>query len=251
MNDAHNMRYFEGKYSVEEAGNFFPISVGVPVVTDKIVVNHYVVKSREEYFMKANRGSPDFWQTYIRVENFKHDEQANEIFDDSIIKYRDTKLSENNLNGGGVLEKFASLKQPDYNKIFNALIQNLSPVFSGNFPAEFFQGKIETYLTCLALGSSLKNIVFNEKMGNFIEEIALEGILKTLAVGGADIADMRLLFSELPRILMMPYPEVQNICEACINIIPAIMDAFRMNALWKEYTEVEYIMRMLKCFLRS
>ena len=251
VNDAHNMRYFEGRYSVDEAGNFFPISVGLPVVTDKIVVNHYVVKSREEYAIKSNRGAAHLLGTIHHAKNFKHDEQANEIVDDSIIKYRDYKLSENNLDSGEILEKFAPLKQPDYNKIFNALIQNLLPVFSANINQEFFMGKIETFLTCLALGSSLKNIVLNEKTGNFIEETALEGILKTLSVGGADIADMRLLFSELPRILILPYPAVKNICSACINIIPQIMDVFRLNAMWKEYTEVEYIMRMLKAFERS
>lgn len=97
----------------------------------------------------------------------------------------------------------------------------------------------------------MKNVVFNEKMGNFIEETALEGILKTLYVGGFEIADARLLFSELPRILKLPYPVVNDICIACINIIPHIMEIFRMNGLWKEFAEVEYIMNMLKSFVRS
>ena len=151
---------------------------------------------------------------------------------------------------GGLIEKFAQLKQPDYNKICNALIQNLLPTFAKNAPRESYDNNMENFLTCFAIIKNLRENILDESAANLFEETSLNAIHKSL-FANCSIADMRLLFSELPSILIMPYPAVKNICSACIEIIPSIMDFFRMNALWKEYVEVEYVMRMLKAFERS
>ncbi len=97
----HNAQYFEGVWAVNEIGNIVPHASSEPVSVDKIRMYHYSLKSREEYAKKVQRGNADHFENInYKMENFSHDKN-NEIFDDSIIKYRDKKLSENNLNRGG------------------------------------------------------------------------------------------------------------------------------------------------------
>ena len=47
----------EGKYAVNSAGEKVPGPIASRVVTDRIVINHYVTKSLEEYQRKMARGS--------------------------------------------------------------------------------------------------------------------------------------------------------------------------------------------------
>ena len=148
-----------------------------------------------------------------------------------------------------MIEKFAPLKQPDYNKIFNALIQNLMPVFAKNVGQEFFQGKLETFLTCRQVSEILRENILDESSANFFEELSLKAIQKTLYTNITP-ADLQLLIAELPKILPLNYPIVKDIREICIDYIPQLMHIYRVRNDWTTFTELDYTLNMLKIFKR-
>ncbi|CAL5224099.1 g6728 [Coccomyxa viridis] len=53
----HHFTYYEGKYAVNSAGEKVLGPVASRVITDRIVINHYVTKSLEDFQRKMARGS--------------------------------------------------------------------------------------------------------------------------------------------------------------------------------------------------
>lgn len=145
------------------------------------------------------------------------------------------------------------MKQINYARIYNALIENLAPVIRQNVPINFFADRTENFLICRAIISHSKNILFDEKTANFFEEVALNAIYKTLMTH-IQIADVKLLLSDLPNILPLNYPVVKDIQNTCVNIISQIMNFMRTNvptylpALWKEYAWFSEYQNLLKAF---
>ena len=83
MTIPHFAFYFEGVFAVNENGGVVQGAFNKPVTAEKIVMNHYSVKSREEYAKKVSRGAADHG-TY-QMKNFDINDR-NEEFDDSILK---------------------------------------------------------------------------------------------------------------------------------------------------------------------
>ncbi len=228
----HRVNYFEGVYAVNEVGNAVNGAFSNPVAFDKIVVNHYIIKSREEYAKKVKRGAADH-NTY-HMEGFSSFDH-NEEFDDGILKYRE--------------ERAKNFRLPDKahadERLFAALAENLSPTLFPTTPTDFYAGKMETFLTCRAVAAYLKTKIADESPAKFFEEASLKAILKTIA-SGANLADIRLLLGELPNLLSLSYPAVEEIRVACLQIIPQIMDIMRLNARWKDFVELDYLRRLLQ-----
>ena len=88
VDNPHFVYCFEGYHIINENGGVVPLYSNNPPTTEKIFVSHYSCKSREEYEKKVKRGYPDRLQ--YKFESFKH--ENNEIFDDSILKYRENRL---------------------------------------------------------------------------------------------------------------------------------------------------------------
>ena len=130
---------------------------------------------------------------------------------------------------------------------------NLAPIIPQNVSPNFFEGRMENFLTCRVLIEQLRKKVLDEKTANFFEEITLNAVYKTLMTR-IEMADIKLLLSELPNILQLDYPIVKNICNACVQIISQIMLEMRKNvpghnpALWDEYFHLEVKLRWLKAF---
>ena len=96
----HYAMYFLGCYSVNENGNFFAGPFNEEKTTEKICINHYYFKSREEYNSRVGRGDgtkdrPSEW-----FDSWGNN--CNEVFDDGIVKYRDARRAELIPQGGGV-----------------------------------------------------------------------------------------------------------------------------------------------------
>ena len=104
----HAPIYFEGCHSVGEKGNVVLEFSSYPVSTEKIVMNHYSVKSKEEYAKKVQRGMADWADKNYSLAGFSHD-SCNDEFDDSILKYREARQAAL-LPEGGVLKLFFILK---------------------------------------------------------------------------------------------------------------------------------------------
>ena len=242
----HFAIYYEGQFSFNEQKKIFFGAFSEPPTADKIVLHHYHFKSREEYNIKIHRGSAD--GTMGKSAEFfeRRNERANSVFDDGIVKYRDARKSALIPAGRGIDAIFAS-KQINYPRLFNALAQNLFQTTIKWTPPNFFDGKIETFLTCLNVIPHLKDNFIDETAAKFFQEASLNAIHRTL-YGKLTMADMLLLLTEMPKILKMKYPAVKNIRDICTQIVPQMMTTLRMMGKWQELNELDNTLNMLKSF---
>lgn len=233
---SHCPFYFEGCYSINEKGN---VAQGqeVPFIgSEKIILNHYHSKSHEEYLKKIARGPAD--GNYIAYEKSTFEPNGYDgEFDDEMLKYRN--------------ERAKVYQPPDKShaveRMFNALSRNLSPtLLVPNTPSQFYAGKMETFLTCRAVASYLKTKLADDAPAKFFEEAALKAIRRTFLSGNMTIADARLFIRELPDMLSLSYPVVKEIHAAALNIIPQMMNVMRLNIMWKDYVELDYVLNLLK-----
>ena len=211
--------------------------------TRKILINHYKMKSREEFNRKYDLGSADAsygGRGYYHVDNFTHNVD-NEVFDDGILKYFENRR-------GRIVQ------QIDYEKLVNALMKTLSPMLKGNVPEEFFEGKLETFLTCLALSTYLRENVLGSERGEFVEQLSLHAVFKTTFTT-LTLADSQLLLNELPNILPLKYPEVKNIYENSLAIVAQIknyisdsIDCHEKFLYWREFDNMDNLLRILQGF---
>ena len=232
---AHFPIYYEGNYSINEIGTVIPSYCNEPVTAERIVVNHYNVKSREEFSLKLDKGRADKNQNYFTREWFDMYDR-NEEFDDGILKYRAARADLFSLEGDG--EKF--------NRVLETLTKILSAYVSETTPREFFIGKMETALTCRAVSTYLRGRFPNNERLRIYEEASLAAILKSL--DGIKLSDTRLLLSELPELLSLPYPVVKDLREVTIEIISQTMDFMRKNEFWKDFSDLDHLHRLLKNF---
>ena len=229
----HYADYFGGTYSVNENGTIVLGDYNNPVTPDKIVLHHYFYKSYEEYVKKINRGKADLLDKHKLEEFNDHDEYSRE-FDDGILKYRAERAK---------IYKPLDKSHAD-EKLFAALMKNLSPTLLPNTPPQFYAGKMETFLTCRAVASYLKTKLADDTPAKFFEEASLKAILKS--VNGMTFADARLLIRELPNLLTLPYPVVKDLRNFSLQLIPQLMSTMRMNLMWKDYVEMDFIRDLIK-----
>ena len=228
--------YFDGCYSANENGTLInPHYHSKPVSIKKIVINHYHTKSKEEYRnRKSNFLSPG--ESFSRYERQFESHDRNDEFDDGILRYR--------------AERAKNFRPPDKahadERLFSALASNLSPTLVPTTPPQFYAGKMETFLTCRAVAAYLQTKLTDNKPAKFFEEASLVATLRTIASGGMTFADVRLLLSELPNLLTLPYPVVNDLRGACLKIIPQMMEVMQLNKLWKDYSDLDYINRLLQ-----
>ena len=133
-------------------------------------------------------------------------------------------------------------------------MQNLSPSFPKNASQEFFQGKMETFLTCRRLAEFLRENLLDESVGRNFEELALKSVLRTMTTN-VSIADLQLLIAELPNILPLKYSVVDDILQGVLQMIPQFksviqssIDKSEKMMLWRDFCELDYIFELVKTF---
>lgn len=228
----HYPIYFEGLFSVNENGKVVQGHDNNPVTAEKIVLNHYYAKSLEEFTLKQNRGRSDILSKYGN--DWYDTYNRNDEFDDGILRYR--------------AERAKSFRPPDKahadERLFSALASNLSPTLVPTTPPQFYAGKMETFLTCRAVAAYLKTKLTDDKPAKFFEEASLNAVLKSMI--NLTFADAQLLLSELPNLLTLPYPAVNDLRGACLNIIPQMTEYLHLRGRWVEFAELNYIQRLLQ-----
>ncbi|MBR4384801.1 MAG: glycosyltransferase family 92 protein, partial [Selenomonadaceae bacterium] len=232
----HFAVHFNDFRAVNENGNPVDKFLNVPVAAEKIVVNHYYTRSREEFLAKLNRGrsdvlggySFDFFDTYDR----------NEIFDDGILKYRAQRAENFSLESD----------EQRRNRVEKVLVDLLTQCSPFAAPPEFFTGKLETFLTCRKLAE-----VFGTQIGNkSAEEYALVWIYQTLNTDGVlTYADLQLFVEELPEILSRPFPVAKKIAQLFSGrVLFAMAESAKLSRPWKELKDINFLQRMLNLILR-
>ena len=234
-NDPHRMNYFEGFYGVDESLTPVKNSIPEPVVTDKIVINHYYLKSREEFMEKVMRGSATRGVDFSKKLEWFDAYNRNDEFDDWILKYRDERKK--------IYlppEKYSSAE-----RVFNTLMKNFSPILLSDMPQDFYAGKLETFLTCRAASTHLKNKIADDTLPKFFEEASLKAIVNSVS-GGLTLTDKVLFIKELPALLKLQYPIVKDLRDVGLQVIDELKGEFHSQKLWKDYTELDYISELLE-----
>ena len=224
---AHFPIYYEGFTAINENGAEVPSYCNDPVTAEKIAINHYNAKSREEFLGKINKGRAGKASKYLTLDWFDMYDR-NEVFDDEILKYRATRAENFSLESDE--EKFQ--------RVTDALTKNLS---------DFALRKIsdmETALTCRAVSSYLREKFPNDERLKVYEDASVAAVLNSL--GGMKFSDVRLLLSALPEISSLDYPAVDELRNTIrLQIIPQMMNFMRENEFWREFSELDYLRRLL------
>ena len=227
----HFSFYFDENYVVNSNGKPVRLWYGSdPILADKIVLNHYYTKSREEFEKKKMpKGSSCMNYDYV-MENF-HTFDRNEIFDDGILSYRAAR--EKNFS-------FESDEQK-VSRVINSLVRTLTQ----NPPAKF---KMETFLTCRAVAEE-----FQIKIGDtFAEEIALAWIYRTLPEMTTR-AQVQMFLRALPEILSRPFPVCKEILRLTQSeVIPTLRETLKNGDVmtggedWKRRADWQYVQKLLR-----
>ena len=229
----HIAVHFGGNYSVDEHGEKISAYGTDEMTADKIAVNHYVIKSREEFFNKRRRGfACDNFNPYDN-ENYFSTYDRNEIFDDGILSYRAARD-----------ENFSLETDADrIRRVEKTLLDTLTQCSPLEAPSEFFAGKLETFLTCRALAEGL-----DVKIGTCsAEELALTWIYQCFEKKVTfTYAELFLFMSALPEILARPFPickELNRIARE--KIFHLIYANLKSAQAWDIFYDFRYIERLL------
>ena len=230
----HYASYFRDFYSVNSSGVKTLNVTGHPVAADKLVVNHYFTKSREEYAnKKLPKGSVAVKENYYNLKMFDLYDR-NEEFDDGILTYRAARAENFSVKGDDARRRRAE----------NALVETLTQCSPFDAPDKFFVGKLETFLTCRALAERL-----GTKIGSrSAEEYALVWIHQLLSRDGVlTYADLQLFVSALPEILARPFPLCRKIVGVfSAKLLPAMIDAAKNFQTWKVFKNLRLLQSLLQ-----
>ena len=242
----HFAMYFVEYKSFNEVGGEVATAYNDPPTIDKIRLYHYPIKSAEEWLAKVNRGTADSFRNVYKSEDFSHDEAANEIFDDSILKYLEKRKKFLKIKSDKEILSLA--KKVDYNRCFSTLKQELEPLLVKELTDEDLVGKMETFLTCRAVASELNATFFVGTTEKTFEEVALTIISMPKFLKTIKPSDIGLMLSELPKILPLKYLAVKNICKFCRLIIPTYITIFQVynQAAWRTFVDLKQLIDYLQ-----
>ena len=230
----HYPIYFSGLKSMSSDGTETFRAGNYPIAADKIVLNHYFTKSLEEFKKKKLRRGKGYSvnKEYV-MENF-HTYDRNEVFDDGILKYRAARAD------SFALETDAERITRSEKTLIEILTQR-SPI---DAPADFFTGKLETFLTCRALAEHLGTKVGNKTA----EEYALIWIYQTLVKGEKIThAEIQQFMRALPEILSRPFPLCKKIKTLTQDyVIPGFCEAFKNVFEWGARAELIQLQKFLR-----
>ena len=222
----HFAFFFDGKFAINSAGGHVPYW-GCEPVTDKIVINNYFTKSKEEFQSKSS-------DTTLFDKNNRNDE-----FDDDILSYQ-----------GRRVEKYIQPPTFERENYFKLLEEVILPAVRLNESNEFYQGKLETFLTCRALAGFLKENFPKDNRGKFLEEAALR-VINRIYFTDLTFAETFMMINSLPPIMKLSYPIVAEIHQNCVQFIQQIMDNFQNNLRWEDFVELGNYLELLMAFDKS
>ena len=88
---------------------------------------------------------------------------------------------------------------------------NLFTNLLNNNSKQIFKGKLHIFLTCLRVSRDLKKTCLDEQSAEFLEELSLKCICKTMQLGEIELWQIELLLLELPLICTLKYKIVDDL----------------------------------------
>lgn len=222
----HHPLYIDDNHVINENGSIVRGPFNNPVTAKKIVINHYHMKSKEEYETKIKRGRPTM--AFDKFQHYDIITDRNEEFDYGILKYRAVRAEKFYLKS--IAERI--------NRVAEALTETLSEYAGGK------KLSIETALTCRALSTYLREkFPYDAEYWRICEEASLSAVLNSL--NGMNMVEAIIFIRELPN-LQLKYPVVSEINRAALQIMSQMKDFYRLNARWKDFTDLDYIEELLR-----
>ena len=114
-------------------------------------------------------------------------------------------------------------------------------------PDEFFDGKLELFLTCRALAGILRRSFPKDSRGRFMEEAALRALRRTHFTK-MTYAEIMMMLDSLPHILALPYPIVEDIWQNCMNFTRQVMGDLRAASRWQSFVGMSNYLDLLMAF---
>ena len=230
----HYAKYFTGCGCIDERRISVPQGQNPKGTVNRIQINHYYLKSREEFFKKRQRGRADFPKNYS-IEQF-------EAQDRNVIE--DT----------GARDLFPQLKQISEIKFNRArndgsqrAMQNLNLMLASalhnNSADENFYGQTEKFLACFSIAHYSKSLKDEARFK--LEEISLECVNRSLEVSELDSWDALLLFDMLPEIVETQTEASAKILGACKDVLPTMIEIANENIDWENFYHLSYLKRFL------
>ena len=228
----HIAVHFGENYSVDERGEKIFTFATDKFSADKIVVNHYNVKSREEFAIKINRGGAFSFDTNNNTKFFQYYDR-NEVFDDGILSYRAAR--EENFSLEADADKLRRVEK--------TLLDTLTQCSPLEAPTDFLADKLETFLTCRALAEGL-----DVKIGTrSAEELAIAWIYQTLVKADLTHAEVYQFLRALPEILARPFPICRMLKQFTQDtLIPSFRESQKNILDWQGRSETLQIQKLLQ-----
>ena len=222
FDNPHKMNYVADFHGIDENLNLIKDGVPFPITTERIVINHYYVKSKPEFEKKVARGSATRVKHQKKLKWFEVCDR-NEEFDDGILKYRDARQ-----------ENFAF--EIDYDRlarVAEALTEILPTV-----------DDMETALTCRALSSYLQEKFPDDDYWRKCEAESIAAVVKLLDTMRMNEAQLFIL--EVPKLWHLPYPAVNDLRDEFIQCVPKILDEMHLRRMWSDYVNLDSLQYLLK-----
>ena len=238
-------------------------------VSNKIVVNSYkpVEKPKPKLADNAFDTGRFMLESFYRIK----------LFDDGIIKYRDTRRERvspagNEINKEQILGVLAKTLLPSFEEEnaveYFKLPENQLKYFRAigayyiSAPDEFFQSKMETFLTCFNVALDLQKNLLDETAGKFFVDATLNAICQTLCTE-ITTADAGLFLRELPKIMPLPYQTVEVLLSISVGMINKMKVKLKNSSdekknydidenemvTWRKITELDNLQKLLKIFI--
>ena len=240
----HFCNYFFNLYNIDERGKIVAGVFNGEIPDNKIIINHYYTKSREEYIKKSSRGRAELLVNTYKMDAFEQMENAVTIYDDDILKY----VAERKKVYVELIETKADIDKRRLNALLNLLLPaslfaNGSINLSKMAPADVFTNKAHIFLTCWKVIKDLN--MFNETDKKYFEELSLKCIHNAFLSRNDNVWQILIFLTELHEIIKLDYPVVKDLKNVSRQLIPQIMNICRMNNNWFVYDKLNYILKLL------
>ena len=189
----------------------------------KIQLNHYILKSHEEFDAKTRRGGGT-GTIYDREKRFREFD-FNEFEDRSLLDY------------------WNDLKK------FPRQMSNLRPNLSLNLIEmleEPFENSVEKYLTCFMLTKKIQ--ILDESELNMLKDLALEFLLRSIQ-SRLRIFDVLMLLDFSHEFALCKTETSKKILIELLNLIPDLLEFYRSLDMWNDYHQLLGKQKTLKTFL--
>ena len=267
--------YFDGVLRVNEYSGKVNAD-SEETVLDKIIVNGYkpIVEKPKTKTEDNLDTTKSMLESFYRIK----------LFDDSILKYRGVRSDYFINNYDEITQKLS--KHLDNKRILGVVAKTLLPLsafeeinaaeffkskenqlkyfraiseYYVNAPNEFFQNKMETFLTCFNIALNLQKTLLDETAGRFLVDATLNAICQTLCTEITP-ADARLFLRELPKILLLPYQTVEVLLGICAGMLDKMKESLKNSSeerknydidekemeTWRKIAELDYLQKLIK-----